>query len=1129
MSTTPVRAWREEIKIPTYGIGCPDRNPMFLDKRVYQGASGRVYPLRVIDRIDDEKHDRPWHAVFLENEYLKIMILPELGGRVQMALDKTNDYHFVYYNRVIKPALVGLAGPWISGGIEFNWPQHHRPGTFMPTDCEVVRHDDGSATVWCNEIDRMYGSKGRHGLRLRPGRAVLEIEVHLDNRTDLPQTFLWWANPAIAVDDDHQSIFPPDVTAVMDHGKRDVSSFPIATGTYYKIDYSPGTDISRYKNIPVPTSYMAWRSDYDFVGSYDHGRHAGLLHVCDRHISPGKKQWTWGKGEFGFAWDRQLTDEDGPYIELMCGVYTDNQPDFAWLMPGERKSFTQHFLPYKGVGVVHNATTEAAVGLEIDGRRATVRAYVTAPRPGARALLTLAGRTVLDATFDGDPSSFFETSVELDDVAAADVTQLCVAILDCHRRELVAYQPRLTDTTTLPEPARPIDVPEKLDSPESLYLAGRHLEQYHHATREPADYYREGLRRDPGDARCNNALGLLLLRRGRFQQAAEHFRRAIDRLTRHNPNPYDGEPFHNLGLALELEQRFDEAYDAYYKSTWNAAWQAAGHFALARIDCRRGRFDEALGQVDACLARNGLHLRARHLRVHLLGRLAETRQRETADPASCQPAQQRDHLIGQALDDDPFNAGVLHEQALAAGDWSTFDGRMRDDPENYLLLAIDCVSFGDEPGALELLEHFDRRPTADSSRVLYYLADLYRRAGRNELAHQTARRAMRAEPDEVFARRLETIGVLRRAIRAEPDDDRAPYELGNLLYDKGQHDEAIALWEKSRQLSPDFPTAARNLGLAYFNVRRDGDAAWEALHAAFMLDQTDARVLFELDQLARRLAHDPSDRLERLLANRGLVGQRDDLYLELVTLLNLTGRHREALDALLARNFHPWEGGEGKVPAQYTLALTQLARAALHDDRAEEAIDFLERALNWPPSLGEGKLAGIQENNIHYLLGVAHQQSGKTEAARQHFEHAAQGLSEPTDATYYNDQPPEMIFYQGLAQWKLGREGEAVSRFQRLVDYGREHLDDEPVIDYFAVSLPDFLVFDADLVQRNQIHCHFMLGLGILGLYAVGRGDRDSADEHFQRVIDMDPAHLGALVHRAFGVEPSTIRPTQGD
>ena len=211
----PVRAWAETITIPSYGLGQPDKNPMFLEKRVYQGSSGVVYPYPVIDRVLDEKADRAYTAVFLENRFLKIMLLPELGGRVQMALDKTNGYHFIYYNRVIKPALVGLAGPWISGGIEFNWPQHHRPSTFEPVDWRLVDNGDGSQTVWCSEIERMFFTKGMHGFTLYPDQAILEIKVQLYNRTSEPQTFLWWANPAVPVNDDYQSVFPPDVRAVL--------------------------------------------------------------------------------------------------------------------------------------------------------------------------------------------------------------------------------------------------------------------------------------------------------------------------------------------------------------------------------------------------------------------------------------------------------------------------------------------------------------------------------------------------------------------------------------------------------------------------------------------------------------------------------------------------------------------------------------------------------------------------------------------------------------------------------------------------------------------------------------------------------------------------------------------------
>ena len=193
MST--VKIWEQDTIIPTYKVYPPEKNPLFIENVSY-------------------------HAVYLENEYLKLMILPELGGRIQRALDKTNNYDFVYYNHVIKPALVGLAGPWISGGIEFNWPQHHRPSTYAPVDYLLKENPDGSCTVHLSEIDKMYGTKGMASITLYPGKAYIEIKGRLYNNTDLPQTFLWWANPAVPVNDHTYSVFPPDVNAVMDHGKR---------------------------------------------------------------------------------------------------------------------------------------------------------------------------------------------------------------------------------------------------------------------------------------------------------------------------------------------------------------------------------------------------------------------------------------------------------------------------------------------------------------------------------------------------------------------------------------------------------------------------------------------------------------------------------------------------------------------------------------------------------------------------------------------------------------------------------------------------------------------------------------------------------------------------------------------
>lgn len=1103
---THVRVWEEIASIPTYGVGQPDKNPMFLEKRVYQGSSGRVYPHPVIDKIYDEKKPADYLLVILENEYVRIEIMPELGGRIYRALDKTNSYDFVYYNRVIKPALVGLAGPWISGGIEFNWPQHHRPNTYGPVEWSYTENGDGSATVWVSEIDRMYGTKVTAGFTLYPGKAYLEISAQLYNRTPEPQTFLWWANPAVAVNDHTQSVFPPDVTAVFDHGKRDVSRFPIATGTYYKMDYSAGVDISRYKNIPVPTSYMAYKSDYNFVGGYDHGVQAGLLHVANHHVSPGKKQWTWGNGKFGQAWDRQLTDEDGPYIELMTGVYTDNQPDFTWLQPYEEKSFKQYFMPYKNIGVVKNASIEAAVNLEVEeaARQATVQVYATGVYEQAVVELKGTKRVYLQEKVTLSPTETFRSVLALDE--ADQPHDLKVTVRDAAGRIMISYRPKRQDIEEVPEAAKPLSRPEELKTNEQLYLAGLHLEQYRHATFEPEAYYLEGLKRDPGDIRINTAYGTLLLRRGLFVQAEAHFRTAVKSLTWRNSNPYDSEPFYQLGLALMHQGRLEEAFAALYKSTWSAAWQDAGYYTLAQIACRLGNAEEALELLDRSLIRNSRNYKARHLRAAMLRKLGRT-----AESVA---------YAGETLELDPCDFGSANERALAlAAAGRTTESEevlaalvrlMRKDAHNYLNLAADYVHAGLFGEAIDVLSRIVSGPSAAGYPMLHYtLSCLYEQAGQPEEAAAYRAGGRKAAPDYCFPNSLFELQVLEHALKADPADDRAHYYLGNWHYDKKRTEDAVHHWETSAKLREGFPTVHRNLALAYYNKCGNPQAALDSLEKAFHADPADARVFYELDQLYKKLGVPAEKRLDGLTARMELVGKRDDLYVEYVTLLNTSGRHEEAAAALMKRSFHPWEGGEGKVTGQYILAHVELAKRKLQAKEYGEAAALLRKALVYPENLGEGKLAGAQENNIYYYLGCAHEGLGEAEEAQECFSIASQGLLEPAGAMYYNDQPPDMIFYQGLAWRKLGNENEMKRRFNKLVDYAEKHLFDEVSFDYFAVSLPDFLVFEDDLNKRNQIHCHYMRGLGLAGL---GRGAE--AVREFEEVLRQEPSHQGARIHK---------------
>jgi tetratricopeptide (TPR) repeat protein len=1088
--TAPVKAWEEPVVMTTYLPAKPDPNPLFLEKRVYQGSSGKVYPLPVIDRVATEPCEHAWQAVHLENEYLRVMILPEIGGRIHVGYDKRNGYDFFYRQNVIKPALVGLAGPWISGGVEFNWPQHHRPATFLPVEVAIERHEDGSITVWCSDHDPISRMKGMHGVCLRPGCAYIELKVRLYNRTWDTQTFLWWANAATRVHEYYQSFFPQDVRYVADHAKRAVTEFPCSLGTYYGINYGeralqgvpveerpasfvpddsyPPNDLSWYANIPVPTSYMIVNSRGDFFGGYDHAARAGVVHVANHHFAPGKKQWTWGNHEFGYAWDRSLTDNDGPYIELMAGVYTDNQPDFSYLAPGETKTFSQFWYPIREIGVPDAANLHAALRVVIQDGSAEVHLVSTHEIQNARLLLSSPGNEpeVWSGTLRAEAPEVIHLPI-------ANLREKWVLALESEGEILLHYAPSEIQPAAAPIEATEPPAPEDIASNDELYLTGLHLEQYRHATRSPEPYWREGLRRDPQDSRINNALGRFYLRRGELSEAEQCFRTAISRLTMRNPNPYDSEAYYSLGMTQLFQDRVDDAYDSFFKATWSAAWRGPAYHRLAEIDLRGHRLAASLDHVSRSLRAETENLNARNLRIVILRRLGLT-----AEAGS---------ELAAVLKLDPLDT------------WSRFlqTGVAPVETGKRLDLAFDLIRAGLFEEADGILQ------PGTSAMELYTRAFVLNLLGKAETALICAVRASEVSPAYVFPSLLEEMKILQGAIQANPEDSGAPYYIGNFLYDRRRHKDAIEQWESAAKLNPDFSTVWRNLGIAYFNVEHDPAKARKAFELARNSDPNDARILYEEDQLRKRLGDDPAERLAILEVHRDLVARRDDLTVELAAIYNHVGRPADALALLLSRQFQPWEGGEGLVLGEYVRAQLLLGHAALADGNASAAIECFEAADRPPQCLSESKHLLANSSNIEFWLGEAWTARGELEKAKQHWERAVRQRGDFQQMQVRSVS--EMTYWSAMAMRRLGLEQEAVSLFTKILDYAEALDKTTPKIDYFATSLPTMLLFDEDLESRQHIAATFLRAQALLGL-----GRNTDAHAALAEVRKLDRAHAAA-------------------
>ena len=1021
---------RKRMHIPTYEPYAANTLPFFLEKKAYQGATGRVYPIAYTDQLSNEPVDKAYDAFILENEHIRVVALPELGGKIHGAVDKHNGYEFIYQNTVIKPAMVGLAGPWVSGGVEFNWPQHHRPTTFHPMEATPQQNPDGSVTLWMGEAEPFHRMRGMVGITLRPGSSCVEAKAVIYNRTDAPLPFMWWNNLAVRVHSRYKATFPPDVAFGNDHDRRAVISFPVMKGVYHTarpFDYGDGVDATWFPNIKLPTSVMVMRgqSNMDFLGGYDYQADAGTVTVADHHTSVGKKMWTWGDGPFGRAWCSNLTDNGDCYIELMTGVYTDNQPDFTYIMPGETKTFTQVWYPIHTIGEVSNATEAGALSLRVAQGRASFGALPTGAHCGAVLRLALGERTLFEQAADLSPETPLTAACDL----PADIreTDLCLSLLTASGQTLVSYRPVDVSGKTPPK-ARPIPPdPADVASLEALYLHGAHLEQYKHHTYAPEDYYMEGLRRDATDLRMNLAMGRLSLEKADYPAARRYLEAAVAKLKLRNDNPADTEALYHLARLERLEGNVDRAYSLYWDAAWQYGWRSPSYFEIACIDCLRGERSKACQHFALCLETNARHYAARTLLAYL--------QQDTAS---------LDQILAQAPQD--ALARFCHH-LLTGGALSPFlTGRSEDMTD----IALDLCHAGLAQEAQAALTAC----TAPSQMLCYHLATL------------TGKTPEHPGLDYCFPNRLEDIPALCR------DEWQAQYLLGCLYYDRMNSPAAIAAWEHACALDPACAFAKRNLAQAYFDHGGQPQRALALLGEALALAPDNARILYELLQMQKNMGFSVRARLSLLEAHADHARQRDDCFLDQIILYTQDGQYEKARELLLSKRFNIYEGGEGKLTRHHGWLYTLLGQRAYCAGDFAGALTWLQTALTYPDNYGEGRHYSAQEGNVHYYTGLTYEALGEAEKARAAYQAA---VDQPGQVT-------EMTLFTALALRRLGHGAQANAVLEAMLTEGQRRLDGCHRWGYYGVGMASPLPSELDIVRMNRIEAHLMLLLGHAGL-----------------------------------------------
>ncbi len=1078
------------LNLPTYALGIPEKAPSFMRHFAYQRAKRSIYPYPMCDRITNDRNIQEHKALFLENEYVELCVLPDIGGRLFYAVDKTNGYDIFYHQHVIKPSNVGMLGAWISGGVEFNVFHHHRASSHLPVNYRLISNADGSKTIWIGETEPRHRMAWSIGLTLYPDKSYIEVSGRLINCTQNKNSFLYWSNVSTGVNENYQIIFPESTDFGVYHAKNSFCHWPVTREVFDgKSHYKDGVDASWWKNHPDPVSIFAYDLQDDFIAGYDHGRHAGTMLVGNHNIVKGGKLWEWGPGAYGSMWDTKvLTDNDGPYVELMVSAYSDNQPDYSWMNPYEMKTFTKYWYGIRETGGAKAANERAVLNMEFcSPNKIFVAANATERIEGAKlALCDDSGQKLFAKEIPLlSPETPFRMEANL--LSQIDNSSSVVLVLsDVAGHEILSYRPQKREQNKpLPETVKPPRKPEEIQNIEELYLTGLRNVQFHNAFVNANEYFEEALRRDPYDTRSNIQLGIYYRERGEWDKAAMYLRRAIHRLTRDYTRPRDCEALYHLGLTLKEQGETEAAIDTLYRAAWDYNFMSPAYFQLAQISVAQNRPLQALTQLEQALSVNVRNLPAWNLRTSILRRIGDTK---GALSAAC-----------HVLRTDPLNTYASYELLKInerSGEKNTdslsgsFAKLLRNCPESYLELAVAYLNNGMPDEAETLLCRAERSGQNELSSyptILYYLGYLHDLRGDYSGAATCFSRAASRPTDYCFPFRLETVKVYLKALEYMPDNANTCYYLGNLLFDK-QPDHAMEWWHKAIETDPKFAMAYRNLGWGYRFHVGDTLRAMTAYEKAISLDSTQAIFFTELDEVYESANADISRRLSLLTRHHGTVKQRYDSYVREIRMLILSGEYDKAINYLTS-DFFSRQEGVNDLHDIYVDACLLAGMEQMQEGSMAVACEYFAMADQYPENQCISREENYPRNSqIYYMTSQALRRIGRNREADKYLRMAADNDTENGVFTYY----------KALAMKELGRQIDITPWLDTLIEQGTGEITD--YVENFFVSFGP-----GRTVDEVNADAYFKIGIGYLG-----KGDTSHARENFMKALMAKKDHLWA-------------------
>ncbi|WP_158293228.1 DUF5107 domain-containing protein [Tamlana fucoidanivorans] len=1062
-----VKIYEQEEVIPTYKVGANEVSPIFYTGRSVQGAQGKIYPYPLQTRLSDSLVDVTYNMIVLENEYLIVKVLPTFGGRLFSAIDKTNGHELFHTNSVIKPDLIGTLGAWVSGGIEWCFPHHHRTTTMLPVDYRMIKNQDGSATIWIGETEKTMRMRGVVGITLKPGRSYIETEYRINNTNELTKTFLFWANVAVTANNDFRTFWPPSQEIGVYHNNTSFISWPISNDTehYARTSYKAGVDLTWWKNHPNPVSFFMWDIKEGFIGGYDYGQNAGMIHVGDPYKNNASKLWQFGPGLAGQNARRKLTDDGKAYVELMTGTFSNNQPDYSWIIPHSVKEAKNYWYPIRDIEVVKNATIDASVTLQMRNKKTVFYGFnTTKPFKNAQYTLQYNGAIIAQGQINIDPTSPFTTTYK--SKTDLDEYKLHIELKDDNNNSIISYKPYQPKRPELPSPQEKILDADEIESVEDLYLTGRFVEQFNRPGMNPDDYYLAALQKAPNDHRVNIALGKRRLNQMRYAEGLQYLETAAHKLHIKYYQPKEGEIFYYLGIAHKALGNNYEAYKYFARATWYYEWASAGNFQLAQLESKQSNIQKALEYIEKAYSTNNLDGKIIVLYSILL--------RKTDQPNKAQS------ILKNLIAFDPLNYTALNELSKlnSSNDWSDLKNGMQNVDNNFLEIALPYLNAGFNEEAIQVLESI----TAPKNPLIYYyLSYLYAQSNNTKIAKSLIADAKQLSLDYCFPYRAETETILKHALKLDNNNADAYYLLGNLLFDH-RPSEAILAWEKALNIQPDFPMTLRNLAFGSFYHKQNYDEAVNYILKAINLDNSHAIWYTELAKYFDYTNKGYEECLSILESNLNVIKQDITAPKMYVELLNLNGNYDQAINFLNTHHFRTWEGGR-EIYWHYVDTYVLKAKHLISQNNAQGAIEYLNKAFEYPVNLEVGKSSTDEKNAlIHYYLGEAYTALNKSKKAKTHYT-----LSANANNGY---GMYDLKYFQGLSLLKLGKTEEAQNLFRNLIKTGDKIINKGSNMTLIAVE-----------ESSSNLNKTKSNGLCLQALGHRGLGDTEKANALFKEAL----------------------------